>query len=65
MISTIAEKIYNAKISRWGLSLGVRIPAEIVKKINFTNKEEIIIIPLKNGFQVQKVNSESAYDYVI
>ncbi|MBW3022782.1 AbrB/MazE/SpoVT family DNA-binding domain-containing protein [Candidatus Woesearchaeota archaeon] len=47
-------KQYSAKITKWGLSLGLRIPAELVKKYNLKNKEELIIIPEEGGFRVVK-----------
>ena len=40
-----AIKSFHVKLSKWGLSLGVRIPKEIVKKYNLKDNEEIIIIP--------------------
>ena len=38
-LHSVAEKYrvmkkYSAKVSRWGLSLGIRIPKELVKNIN-------------------------------
>lgn len=48
------EKIrkYSARTTRWGLSLGMRIPSEIVKRYKIKNKEELTIIPEKSGFRV-------------
>ena len=45
-------KRYSAKTTKWGLSLGLRIPAELVKKYKIKNKEELTIIPEQNGFRV-------------
>jgi len=58
-------KRYNAKITRWGLNLGLRIPVDIVRKNNFRDKEDVIIQSIKNGFQVTKVYPEIAGDFVI
>jgi len=45
-------KKYSAKITRRGLSLGLRIPAELVKRYKIKNKEELTIIPEENGFRI-------------
>jgi len=45
-------KKYNAKLSKWGMSLGLRIPKELVKKYNFKNNKEVTIIPEDNGIKV-------------
>lgn len=61
----MAEKKFNATISQWGLSLGIRIPREIVQYHNFEDKEEVEITLTKSGFHVSKPNIESGYDFVI
>ena len=45
-------KNYHVKLSKWGLSLGIRIPKEVVKKYKFRNNEEVIIIPDEQGIKV-------------
>ena len=45
-------KKYNTKISKWGFSLGLRIPKEIAKKYNFKDKEEVMIIEEKEGIKI-------------
>ena len=45
-------KKYNAKLTKWGQSLGLRIPKEIVKKYGFKDDEEITIIPEKEGIRI-------------
>jgi DNA-directed RNA polymerase subunit RPC12/RpoP len=45
-------KTFHAKISRWGMSLGIRIPKELVKKYNFKDEEEVTIIPEEKGMKV-------------
>lgn len=47
-----ALKKYHVKLSKWGLSLGLRIPKEIVKKYNLKNSEEVSIIPEKDGIRI-------------
>lgn len=47
-----AMKNYHVKLSKWGLSLGVRIPKEVVKKYKFRENEEVIIIPEEQGIKV-------------
>ena len=43
-------KRYNVKLSKWGLSTGVRIPRELVNKYNFD--KEVLIIPEKKGILI-------------
>lgn len=43
---------YHAKISKWGMSLGVRIPKELAEKYHFTDNEEVTIIPEDNGIRI-------------
>ena len=45
-------KKYNVKLSKWGLSLGIRIPKELVKKYNLKNEGEVSIIPEKKGIRI-------------
>lgn len=45
-------KSYHVKISKWGLSLGVRIPKDVVEKYNLKENKEVIIIPEKQGMRV-------------
>ncbi len=47
-----AMKRYSAKLSKWGLSLGVRIPKELVRKYNFKQEEEVIMVPEKGGIKI-------------
>ncbi len=56
-LHNVAEKYrimkkYNAKLSKWGLSLGLRIPKELVSKYHLSNEEEVSIIPEKNGILI-------------
>ncbi len=39
-------------VSRWGKSLGIRIPAAIAKKFKLSEKSKAEIIENKSGFQV-------------
>ncbi len=45
-------KTYRAKISRWGLSLGLRIPKDLVKKYGLKNEEEVTIMAEKDGLKI-------------
>ncbi len=47
-----ALKKYHVKLSKWGLSLGLRIPKELVKKYRLKNAEEVAIIPEKAGIKI-------------
>lgn len=47
-----AMKRFNAKISKWGMSLGVRIPKELVKRYHLKNEEEVAIIPEEKGIRI-------------
>lgn len=56
-LHNVAEKYrvmkrYNVKLSKWGLSIGLRIPKEIVKKYHFKENEEVAIIPEKKGIRI-------------
>ena len=45
-------KKYNVKLSKWGLSLGLRIPKELVEKYKLKNEKEVSIIPEKSGLRI-------------
>mgnify|MGYP001610322871 FL=1 len=45
-------KKYNVKLSKWGLSLGLRIPKELVEKYKLKNEKEVSIIPEKTGIRI-------------
>ena len=45
-------KKYQVKLSKWGLSLGIRIPKELVKKYNLKNDGEVSIIPEKKCIRI-------------
>jgi DNA-directed RNA polymerase subunit RPC12/RpoP len=45
-------KRYEAKLSKWGMSLGVRIPKELVKKYNLTGDSKVSLIPEKEGIKL-------------
>ena len=47
-----ALKTYSAKITKWGASLGIRIPKELATTHNITHNEEVVIVPEKGGFRV-------------
>jgi len=45
-------KRYQVKLSKWGLSLGLRIPKELVEKYGLKDNEEVAIIPEKKGIRI-------------
>lgn len=45
-------KLYHAKITKWGQSLGVRIPKELTVKYHFKDNEEVMIVPEKKGIRI-------------
>ena len=45
-------KKYNVKLSKWGLSLGLRIPKELVKRYNLKDNGEVSIMPEKKGIKI-------------
>lgn len=56
-LHNVAEKYrimkkYRVKLNKWGLSLGIRIPKELVTKYKFSDEEEVSIIPKKEGILI-------------
>ena len=56
-LHTVAEhyralKRYHVKLSKWGLSLGLRIPKELAQKYNFKDNKEVNLIPEENGIKI-------------
>jgi hypothetical protein len=45
-------KRFHAKISKWGMSLGLRIPKELVKKYRMNDKEEVTMVARKEGIMI-------------
>lgn len=45
-------KRYHVKLSKWGLSLGLRIPKELTKKYKLKDEEEISLVPEKDGIKI-------------
>ncbi len=45
-------KEFHAKISKWGMSLGLRIPKELVKRYHLKDEEKVAIIPEKEGMRI-------------
>jgi hypothetical protein len=44
------QKRYRAKITRWGGSMGARIPSALAKQYRLT--DEVIMIPEKEGIRI-------------
>ena len=53
-------KRYNVKLSRWGLSLGIRIPKDLIKRYKLKEETKVSIIPDKKGIRI--VPNSSARD---
>ena len=56
-LHNVAEKYrimkkYRVKLSKWGLSLGIRIPKELVNKYKLNDDGEVSIIPEKDGILI-------------
>ncbi|MBI5073195.1 AbrB/MazE/SpoVT family DNA-binding domain-containing protein [Candidatus Woesearchaeota archaeon] len=56
-LHAVAEKYremkkYHAKVTKWGMSLGVRIPKEIAKRYKFRDNKEVTIIPEEKGIRI-------------
>ena len=52
-LHNVAEKYrvmkrYRVKLSKWGLSLGVRIPKDLVNKYKLSDDKEVSIVPGKD-----------------
>ena len=45
-------KKYNTKISKWGLSLGIRIPKEVAKRYKLRDKDSVYIIPEEHSIKI-------------
>ncbi len=45
-------KKYSVKLSKWGMSLGLRIPKELVEDYGLTEEKEVSIIPEENGILI-------------
>jgi hypothetical protein len=45
-------KLYRAKVTKWGQSLGFRIPKDLVEKYHFKANDEVALIPEKNSIKV-------------
>jgi len=56
-LHSVAEKYrtlkkYEVKLSKWGLSLGLRIPKELVDKYHLRDNEDVSIIPEEKGIRI-------------
>ena len=56
-LHTVANKYrmiknYHVKLSSWGLSLGVRIPKEMIQKYKLKNNDKLVLIAEKDGIKV-------------
>lgn len=47
-----ALKKYQVKLSKWGLSLGLRIPKELVARYHLKENEEVAMIAEKKGIKI-------------
>ncbi|MEK6932550.1 MAG: AbrB/MazE/SpoVT family DNA-binding domain-containing protein [Nanoarchaeota archaeon] len=56
-LHSVAEKYrtikrYHVKLSKWGLSLGLRIPKELVKKYRLDDNKEVSIVPEDKSIKI-------------
>ena len=56
-LHNVAEKYrimkkYYVKLSKWGLSLGLRIPKELAEKYRLQDNDEVAIISEKEGMRI-------------
>lgn len=56
-LHAIAEKYrkikhYNVRITKWGVSIGIRIPKELVQKYHLTKRKEITMIPQEKAIKL-------------
>ncbi len=42
----------RAKVSRWGGSLGIRLPKALIKEHGIKAGDEVLLIPEKNGIRI-------------
>ena len=47
-----AIKLYHAKVTRWGQSLGLRIPKALVTKYHFKANDEVALMPEKSSIKI-------------
>jgi len=45
-------KRFHTKISKWGMSLGLRIPKELAVRYHLKDDKEVMIIPEKEGMKI-------------
>ncbi|MEK6957967.1 MAG: AbrB/MazE/SpoVT family DNA-binding domain-containing protein [archaeon] len=45
-------KKYTARLSKWGESMGLRIPKELTKKYNLKVNEDVSLLPEKEGIKI-------------
>ncbi|MFH1391159.1 MAG: AbrB/MazE/SpoVT family DNA-binding domain-containing protein [Candidatus Diapherotrites archaeon] len=45
-------KKYTAKLSKWGESIAIRIPKEILKTYNLKENEKVTLIPEKKAIKI-------------
>jgi len=47
-----AIKLYHVKVTRWGQSLGLRIPKALATKYQFKANDEVALIPEKKSIKI-------------
>jgi len=45
-------KKYSAKVTKWGKSLGLRIPAELIRRYGFSEDKSVILVPEPKGIKI-------------
>lgn len=55
----VNSEVYTMRITKWGNSLAVRIPANVVKLLKLKAGDEVEIVTSLYGFEVIKDNSKT------
>ena len=45
-------KKYTAKLSKWGQSIGLRIPKDLLKEYKLKQNQEVILLPEKKAIKI-------------
>lgn len=46
------HKQYHAKLTKWGQSIGLRIPKELSQKYNLDDNNEVLLVQEKDGIKI-------------
>ncbi len=60
----VVDSSHFVKVSKWGESLGIRIPKEIVKKFGLADGDKVRLSENPAGFSVEKANPQKGMYYI-